>query len=221
MLPSTQPVLCPLVLCKRSRTTRPATMCISLALHKSDSTCSTGALTKKFGELAVHASPLHFLCVALFPSKLLDERCDGQRAVRFPQRAQSTHRGFKGTDALHCLLTAPYQCQLMSQGILKIWDVRQEGDQPELVHATEQSSQPISYLHTSPNFRQKLSAGECGQSRAAEPNPVLARRTGSGAEGQFLAVNGYDNVIRVYDRYAVRLHHTRSQPQYVRAGGRC
>jgi COMPASS component SWD3 len=80
-----------------------------------------------------------------------------------------------------------------SKGVLKTWDVRGDACVAELSHHIEQSSQPISDVHTSPPLR----AG--------------------GEEGRLLAVNCYDNIIRVFDRGSLLIsqREQRSQMQLV------
>ncbi|RLO12546.1 hypothetical protein DYB28_004673 [Aphanomyces astaci] len=65
----------------------------------------------------------------------------------------------------------------MPQGYVKTWDIRRNGCVDDMSHLNDEGHHAISHVHASPAGRQ------------------------GDEDGRYLAVNSYDNILRVYDRY--------------------
>ncbi|CAK4081455.1 unnamed protein product [Aphanomyces euteiches] len=94
-----------------------------------------------------------------------------------------TRSGVTHTWANDAMVNSLYMCPdgqtLMtgdSKGMIKTWDIRRNGCVDEMSHVNDEGHHAISHLHASPAGRQ------------------------GDEDGRYLAVNSYDNILRVYDR---------------------
>uniref|UniRef100_K3X6P5 Anaphase-promoting complex subunit 4 WD40 domain-containing protein n=1 Tax=Globisporangium ultimum (strain ATCC 200006 / CBS 805.95 / DAOM BR144) TaxID=431595 RepID=K3X6P5_GLOUD len=79
-----------------------------------------------------------------------------------------------------------------SKGMIKTWDVRMDSCIEDISKLNDAGHHAISHLHASP--------------------PVDGRRSGD-EDGRFLAVNSYDNMLRVYDRRSKLISSSHGQEQ--------
>ncbi|KAF0700131.1 Aste57867_9319 [Aphanomyces stellatus] len=76
-----------------------------------------------------------------------------------------------------------------SKGFVKTWDVRMNGCVDEMSHLNDEGHHAISHVHASPAGRQ------------------------GDEDGRYLAVNSYDNILRVYDRGSKLISHAQDPMQ--------
>jgi hypothetical protein len=159
MLSYTRLLLHQRALFKLFRMIRRAMMCILRAQPKNGCTCSISVQTKKFGKVCKRVRRVSDVAVSRAVCRCWtnDAMVNALYVNRDGMRVHTGDSKVIMLDPQHL----SHNHRSLSKGVLKIWDVRQNGE-PELTH-TEQSGQPISHLHTSPNFRQKLSSvsGAC------------------------------------------------------------
>ncbi|ETV68678.1 hypothetical protein, variant [Aphanomyces astaci] len=83
----------------------------------------------------------------------------------------------------HTLLTGD------SKGYVKTWDIRRNGCVDDMSHLNDEGHHAISHVHASPAGRQ------------------------GDEDGRYLAVNSYDNILRVYDRGSKLISHAQDPMQ--------
>ena len=103
-------------------------------------------------------------------------------------------------NAIHIMKDVTYMLTGDSTGMIRTWDVRKASDSIEaLTVQNEDANRPISCITASPQ------------------NSSIQ---GEDADGRLLAVNSYDNVLRVYDRGTSLQRTMRSAPSGIEKGAR-